>query len=94
MRHLRSSAAFSGLPLVAVTAYGLPGDRERFLAAGFDAYLTKPFGRNDLRDAIAAAIATRTPSLAAPGGGTFVSRPVEKPPGSMAPRPPVLDSTP
>ncbi len=36
--------------LVAMTAYALPGDRERLLAAGFDAYLGKPFTRDQLFD--------------------------------------------
>jgi DNA-binding response OmpR family regulator len=31
-----------------VTAYALPGDRERFLKMGFDAYLNKPFAPEDL----------------------------------------------
>ncbi len=78
--------------MVAVTAYGLPGDRERFLAVGFDAYLTKPYTRADLRAAVATAIQLRTGGVApppdpadlAPGGGTYVSRA----PASVAARPP------
>jgi signal transduction histidine kinase/ActR/RegA family two-component response regulator len=35
-------------PIAALTAYALHGDSERLLDAGFDAYLSKPFDRQDL----------------------------------------------
>lgn len=48
LRAIRADERNQGLPVVAMTAYVLPGDRERFLRAGFDAYIGKPFTRNDL----------------------------------------------
>jgi PAS domain S-box-containing protein len=39
-------------PIIAVTAYAMPGDRERFLAAGMDAYVSKPVQEEDLSRAL------------------------------------------
>jgi two-component system, cell cycle response regulator len=42
LRRLRAEPATSSIPVVAVTAYAMVGDRERILAAGFDGYIAKP----------------------------------------------------
>jgi CheY-like chemotaxis protein len=44
------------LPLVAVTAHAMPGDRERCLEAGMDGYVSKPIQFDQLAQAIAEAL--------------------------------------
>ena len=65
LRDLRADAAFASLPVVAVTAYGLPGDRARLLGLGFDDYVAKPYTREQLLSALAGSLEARVEVVAA-----------------------------
>jgi CheY-like chemotaxis protein len=39
---LRANARTASIPVLALTAQAMEGDRERFLAVGFDGYVSKP----------------------------------------------------
>lgn len=49
---LRDAPNYADVPMLAVTAYALPGDRTRCLDRGFDGYVSKPFARQTLLDAV------------------------------------------
>jgi CheY-like chemotaxis protein/nitrogen-specific signal transduction histidine kinase len=52
MRSLRTMDRYEDVPIIAVTAYALPGDRLFFINGGFDDYLSKPFRKEDLQQII------------------------------------------
>jgi two-component system cell cycle response regulator DivK len=48
LRRLRADERTAAIPVLAVTAQAMQGDRERFLAAGFDGYVSKPVNVREL----------------------------------------------
>ncbi|HEY7334616.1 MAG TPA: response regulator [Bryobacteraceae bacterium] len=53
VRELRRDVSFAGIPVIALTASAMMGDRERALAAGCDGYIAKPVRLSVLRDEVA-----------------------------------------
>lgn len=52
LRKLRLDPQLAAIPVLALTAYAMRGDSEKALAAGFNAYITKPIDMPSLRQEI------------------------------------------
>lgn len=58
----REKAAGTHIPIMAMTAHAMKGDRERCLAAGMDGYISKPIRIRELEQAIAQLISPPNPA--------------------------------
>jgi CheY-like chemotaxis protein len=58
LREIRDSAHRT-LPVLALTAHAMSGDRERALQAGFDGYITKPIDIRSFPEQVQAALTAR-----------------------------------
>ena len=52
LARLRRDERTASIPVLAVTAQAMSGDRERFLEVGFDGYLSKPIDVDELIQAV------------------------------------------
>lgn len=59
LRKIRSDDRLAHLPVVALTASAMQGDREKALAAGFTGYIAKPVGPAQLREIVTQMLAVR-----------------------------------
>jgi two-component system cell cycle response regulator DivK len=62
IKRLRADAEWRPIPVIAVTAYSMPGDRETAIKAGFSDYVTKPIDPESFLDDIARHIAAAQPA--------------------------------
>ncbi|NBC17413.1 MAG: response regulator [Bacteroidetes bacterium] len=56
LKQVRGTAGWASVPAVACTAYAMPGDRSKLLEEGFDGYVSKPFTRRELEEALEAVL--------------------------------------
>ena len=63
----REKTTGAHVPIVALTAHALKGDRERCLAAGMDGYLAKPIRSEELIELVESIASRRGPAAARPG---------------------------
>jgi len=51
-KRLKSQEEFRDIPIVALTAHAMKGDREKVIVAGFEGYISKPINVHELPDQV------------------------------------------
>jgi len=52
LKIIHKMPGFEEIPIVAVTAYVLPGDKEKFIATGFNDFISKPIFREKMVESL------------------------------------------
>jgi CheY-like chemotaxis protein len=66
MRKIRENPSSVTLPILAITAYAMQGDRENILNEGFDGYLSKPINARELANELERLLRKRRDQNTAP----------------------------
>ena len=51
-KEIRKISGYEHVPIIAITGYAMPDDKEQFLKDGFNGYLAKPYRKNQLIEII------------------------------------------
>jgi len=62
-RRLKENPAFSHIPIIALTAHAMKGDKEKAIEAGCDSYLSKPIDTRELPKLVADMLLRRQQKL-------------------------------
>jgi two-component system cell cycle response regulator len=81
---LKAEPSLQGVPVLAVTALAMAGDREKVLAAGFDGYISKPIEPESFVAELEAFLPAAAPAAPAPSRAAPMTTAPQAAPGAQA----------